>query len=154
MVDDAGELIWLKRLSSQPFMIHLIVKHLDSSKMNWIQCLHKNLLDCVQNAMPFSVRVKRIRMYFNTRPVEKKTAKGVKRKVMDDHLHFALFVLFTVGLTAHSHGHRKWNSCLSLGLGLGLGLQGWGFSLPVSSFPIGNFPISPNCSRMMAEKGL
>ena len=34
-------------------------------KMNLIQCQCENLLDCVQNAMPFSEWIKWIRMHFN-----------------------------------------------------------------------------------------
>ena len=74
------------------FMIHLIARHLDSSKMNCIQCLCENLLDYVQNAMPFSVRTEDKNVLQHTKLVKKKTAKGVKHKVKDDHLHFAHYL--------------------------------------------------------------
>ena len=52
-------------------------------------------MDCIQNAIPFSIRCtgkvdKNVLQH--TRPVEKKTAKAVKCKVKDDHLHFAHYL--------------------------------------------------------------
>ena len=71
-------------LSTILFMIHLIVNHLVSSKMivglrpkcNIFLCTGKVDKDVLQH----------------TRHAEKKTAKGVKHKVKDDHLHFAHYL--------------------------------------------------------------
>ena len=66
-------------------------KALEFLKMNLIQYRWKSLYVCVQSVMLLCVKVdKNVLKHVDL--VEKKTAKGVKRKVKDDHLRFGHYL--------------------------------------------------------------
>ena len=82
-------------LSTILFMIHLIARHLDSSKMNWFQCeiSVREFVGLCPKCYAFLCTGKVDKNVLqHTEPVEKKTAKDVKRRVKDGHLLFALYL--------------------------------------------------------------
>ena len=76
-------------LSTILFMIHLIARHLDELNLVPIQEFVGLGPKCYTFLCTGKVDKNVLQ---HTRPVEKKTAKGVKRKVKDDHLHFAHYL--------------------------------------------------------------
>ena len=88
MVTDAADRY---DFSGYPFMMHLTEKHLDSSKMSSVPMREFVGLQPNCYALLCTGKVDK-NVLQHTRPVEKKTAKGVKRKVKDDHLYFTHYL--------------------------------------------------------------